>query len=69
TEDGIDNGTPYTLTIADLVRLTAFMLAGDPPPPCLAEADIDGSGQIDISDVVHLVDFMFRGGPLPALCP
>ncbi|KAA3631604.1 MAG: hypothetical protein DWP97_12650, partial [Calditrichaeota bacterium] len=53
TEDGIDNGTPYTLTIADLVRLTAFMLAGDPPPPCLAEADIDGAGQIDISDVVH----------------
>jgi hypothetical protein len=38
------------------------MFGAGPPPPCLDEADIDGSGiGPDISDLVALVDFMFGG--------
>jgi len=60
------------IDIADLVWLVDFMFTGGPTPPCMEEADIDGSGlglPIDISDLVYLVDYMFNGGPPPAVCP
>ncbi len=57
--------------IADLVYLVAYSFQGGPPPPCIEEGDVDGSGgaiPIDIADVVYLVAFMFGGGPAPAGC-
>jgi len=56
--------------IADLVYLVAFMFSGGPAPPCMGQADIDGSGSAtpDIADLVYLVAFMFSGGPAPAPC-
>ncbi len=62
-------GTP---DISDLVHLVDYMFADGPEPPCLEEADVDGSGgpsPVDISDLVYLVDYMFSGGPEPAECP
>lgn len=64
-----DLGT--TIDIADLVYLVDYMFNGGEPPPCMDEADVNGSGgsnPVDISDLVHLVDYMFTGGPPPVDC-
>jgi hypothetical protein len=45
------------------------MFTGGPAPVCVEEADIDGSGEIDISDLVFLVDYVFTGEPPPEPCP
>ena len=57
--------------IADLVYLVSFMFSGGPPPPVMAEANVDGSGveNPDIADLVYLVAYMFSGGPAPVPCP
>jgi len=42
-----------------------------PEPPCLEEANVNGSGgeqQIDITDITYIVDYMFSGGPEPLPC-
>lgn len=39
------------------------------PPNCLEEADIDGTGQIDILDLTYLVEYLFLSGPEPLPCP
>ena len=59
-----------TLNVADLTYLIDFLFRGGPTPPCLAEADINGSGGApNVADLTYFVDFLFRGGPNPALCP
>ncbi len=58
-----------TIDISDLVYLVAFMFQGGAAPPCMEEADVDGSTAIDISDLVSLVGFMFQGGAAPITCP
>jgi len=58
--------------IADLVYLVTYMFQGGPPPPCMAEANINGSAGSDvpdISDLVWLVSYMFQNGPAPVPCP
>jgi hypothetical protein len=57
------------IDISDLVYMVDYMFTGGPPPLCVDEADIDGTGGIDISDLVYLVDYMFNGGPPPVECP
>lgn len=72
----VDGDQADQVDIADLIYLVDWMFsdyAGNdddhgPPPACLDEADIDGSGSNDISDLVYLVDFMFLGGLPPAPC-
>ncbi|MFH1687762.1 MAG: M6 family metalloprotease domain-containing protein [bacterium] len=56
--------------IADLVYLVNYGFLGGPAPPCMDEADVNGSGAdvIDISDLVYLVNYMFNGGPPPVPC-
>ena len=73
----IDGDPDDHVDISDLIYLADWMFSDygsddddhGPPPPCLDEADVDGSGSNDISDLVYLVDFMFNGGPPPAPCP
>ena len=68
----IDYDPGDVIDMADLVYLVDYMFTGGPEPPCLDEADVDGSGgesPIDISDLVYLVDYMFNGGPEPVPCP
>ncbi|MDH3891719.1 MAG: hypothetical protein OEV49_11600 [candidate division Zixibacteria bacterium] len=77
TRGNVDGDPADQVDIADLIYMADWMFSdagGDPddygpPPPCLAEADIDGSGANDITDLVGLVDFMFNGGAPPADCP
>ena len=38
-------------------------------PPCLEEADPDGSGIVDVEDLVYLVKYVFMSGPEPVVCP
>ena len=55
--------------IADLVYLIDYMFGGGPPPPVMAAADCDASGDpINISDLMYLIDYMFVHGPVP-VCP
>ena len=42
--------------------------AASPYPFCFEEADVDGSGGIDVADLTYLVSYLFGGGPLPAFC-
>jgi len=42
--------------------------AGGPSSPCAEEADVDGSGAINVADVTGLVAFLFQGGASPAPC-
>lgn len=64
-----DDGSP-TPDISDLVYAVSYMYSGGPPPPCIEQMDLNGSGGIpDISDLVYLVDYMMLGGPPPEPCP
>ena len=56
-------------TMADLIYLNEYINSNGPEPPCRDQADVDGSGQIDIADLVYLVAYMFSGGPAPVPCP
>lgn len=47
------------------VALNGGFMIFCPGPVC---GDVDGSGQIDISDVVYLVDYIFGDGPPPLDC-
>jgi len=58
-----------TIDISDLTSLVGWMFKSGSAPPCLLEADVDGSGDHDIADVTYLVGYMFKGGPEPAGCP
>jgi len=55
--------------IDDLIYLVDYMFNGGPPPPVPQQADVDGSGIIDIADLVYLVDYMFNFGPRPVCGP
>ena len=55
-------------SIADLVYLVSHVFKQGPPPPCKAEADVDGTGALDVSDIVYLVGYMFKQGPAPVPC-
>ncbi len=58
--------------VNDLTYLVAYLFAGGPPPPCLAEGNFDGiigpAGPIDVSDLTHYVQWLFAGGPPPPPC-
>ncbi len=67
----VDGDILDEIDISDLVILSAYSFQNGTEPPCMEEADIDGSGgsvPIDISDIVLLVAYMFQGGAAPALC-
>ncbi len=67
----VDADVGDEIDISDLVFLVAYMFQGGTEPPCLDEANIDGSTVIpliDISDLVGLVAYMFQGGPEPTAC-
>ncbi|MDF1543631.1 MAG: hypothetical protein P1R58_00860 [bacterium] len=57
--------------ISDLTYMVEYFFGGGPAPPCMLEANIDGSvdEQVDISDLTYLVSFYFEAGPPPAACP
>ncbi|MDH3889844.1 MAG: PKD domain-containing protein [candidate division Zixibacteria bacterium] len=59
------DGSGFGPFIDDLVYMVDYMFNQGPPPPIMANADVDGSGSLDIADLVYLVDYMFNAGPAP----
>ena len=54
--------------VQDLIYLNDYVNSGGPPPPCQAQADVNGDGEVDASDVQYLQAYMFSGGPAPVPC-
>lgn len=59
--DGASGGPSIGSVIAGLNHL----LGGGEPLPCLAAADANGDGEIDISDLVFVLLYLFSGGYHP----
>ncbi len=55
--------------VSDLTYLVDYLFRGGSLPPCPAEGDVDGNGEINVSDLTYLIDFLFRGGSTPPPCP
>jgi hypothetical protein len=64
----INGDDAEAVNVSDLAYLIDFLFRGGDAPPCLDEADVNGSGSTDVSDLSYLVDFLFRGGQSPAGC-
>jgi len=56
------------ITVTDFTYLTAYLLEGGPPPPCLDEAEWDDRQLVTVNDLVILVDWLFSGD-FPPPCP
>jgi len=57
------------VNIVDVTYFVGYLFQQGPPPPCFAEADVNGSNSLNIVDLTQLVAFLFSGGTLPVLCP
>ena len=63
------NGDPDdVLDAMDLVFMVEWLWESGDEPPCLKEADVDGSGQADAMDLVYIVEFLWNNGPAPVDC-
>src|SRR5690606_4710123 len=51
--------------LSDAIFILLHLFAGDFEPTCLEAADVDGSGDVVLTDAVAVLDFLFRSGTLP----
>lgn len=49
--------------LTDSIRIFGFLFLGDPAPECMAAADTNGQGVVDISSGIYLLQWLFSGGP------
>ncbi len=64
-------GAGGPVDVADVVYLINYLFAYGPPPPCMAEADLEDSQpvpEVDVADLTYLVAYVFLGGPPPGEC-
>jgi hypothetical protein len=61
------NGDGMAWTLTDLNYLSAYLVAGGPPPPNPIDADVDGFPGINLGDVFHFAAYFVEGNcwPLP----
>tara|TARA_B100000929_G_scaffold272031_1_gene243313 strand:+ start:707 stop:943 length:237 start_codon:yes stop_codon:yes gene_type:complete len=52
--------------LTDAVAIFSYLFLGDNEPGCLAAADADGTGEINLTSGVFLLQFLFIGGQEPA---
>jgi len=72
TRGNVDGDEAGEINVADAVYLVAFLYSGGVHPQCVAEGDVDGSGDknpIREQDLIYLVNYLFRNGPPPPECP
>ena len=69
--DGRISGSGGAVDVSDVTYLVGYLFMSGAAPPCVAEANVDGSpdGNANISDLTYLVAFLFQGGPDPVPCP
>jgi hypothetical protein len=67
----IDRDPAESIDIVDLIYLVDYQFGSPigPVPPCPAEADVNGDGNLDVADLIYLVDYQFGSGPPPVACP
>ena len=53
----------------DLAFMVDYLFRGGSAPLCVDHADLNGSGDVNVSDLSYFVDYLFRGGPEPVPCP
>ncbi|MGB2770002.1 MAG: hypothetical protein WBC88_09795 [Candidatus Zixiibacteriota bacterium] len=66
-DPGDVNGDGMAWTLTDLNYLSAYLVAGGPPPPNPIDADVDGFPGINLGDVFHFAAYFVEGNcwPLP----
>ncbi len=61
------------INVADVTYLVAYLFQLGPVPPCLDQANTDGTieagGPTDVADLTYLVAYLFLGGDPPPPCP
>ncbi len=67
-ECGDLDGNGWSKLPSDLVFLVTYLFQGGQAPCDLNDADMDGSGAVNVGDLMRLVSYLFLGGPPPA-CP
>lgn len=73
-DDAGDANGSGTVNILDYTYILSYLYQNGPAPECLAEGDVNGSGQswetpeIDLRDLTHLIRYFYCGGPAP-ICP
>src|SRR2546428_11318093 len=58
-------GNEPVVDLNDGVDILAFLFIGRSVPKCLAAADVNDNGIVELSDYTYLVNFLFNGGPPP----
>ncbi len=56
------------VTIGDISYLLYYLDKGGPAPPCMDQADADGSCAVAFNDVAYLVQYLFGSGDAPEFC-
>ncbi|MCZ6651973.1 MAG: amidohydrolase family protein, partial [Planctomycetota bacterium] len=54
-----------TVDISDAVCILNWLFLGGTAPGCVAATNVDGVGQLTITDPIYLLTHLFRGGPVP----
>jgi len=62
---GTSSGSDPVVDLNDGVDILAFLYLGRSVPNCMAAADINDNGLVELSDYTYLVNFLFNGGPQP----
>ncbi len=62
---GTQPGDDPIVDLNDGVNILAFLFLGTSVPNCVAAADINDNGLVELSDYTYLVNYLFNGGPAP----
>ena len=62
-----DSNGDGLINISDSIYTLSYLFLGGAAPPCLDAADIDDSGDLDLSDGHGINVFLFLGGSFPSL--
>jgi hypothetical protein len=62
-----DTNADGAWNVTDVIVMLAFLFRGGGVPPCLASADSNDDGAIDIGDGLHLAFFVFLSRAPPAM--
>ena len=64
----IDGDDSDSLNLLDIIYAIQWYFQAGNGPPCPNEADVDGSGVVDIEDLTYMVNHIFMAGPDPVEC-